>query len=483
MNKVTNLLKKYNDISPTVKAGIWFTVCNILQRGVQFLTTPIYTRILTTEEYGMYSVFMTWLNIFTIFATLNLSSGPYYNGMLKYEENGAKYTSSIQSLGSIVTLLFAILFSLSFPYIEHLIGMPYEIAILIFAVAFVHPAFLFWSIQQRLNYKFKALIGVTILNTVLVPIIGIFLILEYQMGYVGLIVGYVVANVIVSGFFYIRNLFLGRQLFSKEYWGYSLKLSVPLIPHYLSQMVLGQSDRIMIKYYCGSDQAGIYSLAYQVSLLMNLLISGINNSLTPWMYRTLKEQGYEKIKKSTIQLIILVFVLSGVAMLMAPEIILILGTEEYLDAIWIIPPIMLSTCVTFVYCIWGTVLFYFERMKIVAVATSSGAILNVLLNILLIPRFGYIAAAYTTLMGYVVICLCYYVSMKKVCTDNDIKVSELFDIKTTIVALSVLTIVSLLVLYLYNWNVAIRYINILIVCLLVIKEKDRLIKVIKNVRK
>ncbi|MCD8331652.1 MAG: oligosaccharide flippase family protein, partial [Oscillospiraceae bacterium] len=454
---VKNLLSQYKNASEAFKAGLWFTVCNVLQRGIQFLTTPIYTRLLSTEDYGMYSVFMTWLNILTVFATLNLSSGPYYNGMLKYEKEGDRYTSSIQTLGVLCTAVCFLIFTALYPLIQGVIGLPYHLAALMFVVTLVNPAFLFWSVQQRLNYKYRALILVTVINSALAPIIGIALVVFGGCHYEGIIYGYVFGNLIVCGCFFIRNYVKGRQVYSKPYWRYATKLGIPLIPHYLSQMVLGQSDRVMIKYFCGASDAGIYSLAYQVSLIMNLVITGINNSLTPWMYRSLRDKAYKQIKKSTTQLILLIGILSTIAMLIAPEIVAILGTREYLSAVWIIPPVMLSACITFAYCMWGTVLFFFEETKKVAVATSSGAIINVILNALLIPRFGFLAAAYTTLIGYAIIAFFYWYFLKKVCRENAIDTKTLFDFRATMCILGGLLIISMAVLLLYRFYNIIRY--------------------------
>ena len=475
------LLNTYRTMSNAAKAGIWFVFCNILQRGIQFLMTPLYTRLLTTEEYGIYSIFMTWLNIFTIIATLNFSSGVYYNGLLKYEKDADKYTSAIQFLGNGLTLGFVMMMYIIYPYIEKYIGLSFEYIIWMAIIMFFQPAYLFWSSQQRIFYKYRLLVGVTILNATLAQIIGVILVIVFDMQGRGIILGYVVSNTIVGFIFYFRNFCRGKCFYNKKYWKYCLSLSIPLVPHYLSQIILGQSDRVMVKYYCGSSQAGIYSLAYQVSLIMSMVISGINNSLNPWMYRNIKEKKYESIKLRTTQLIVVIVALSGMAMLIAPEIVRILGTEEFLSAIWIIPPVMLSTSITFVYCIWGTVLFYFERTTCIAVGTSLGAILNLVMNAIFIPRFGFIAAAYTTLVGYIVIAIFYYSFTKKECIKKGFLFKDLFNIKHTIIALILLGLVSVLSLGLYNFNPQIRYLIFLFIAIIVFIKRKVVALYIKNV--
>ena len=89
---------RYKSSSKVIKAGIWFTICNFLQKAVSFITIPIFTRLLTTYEYGQYSVYLSWHNIFTIFATLNLSYYVFNKGLVKYDDNKNIFVISIQSL-------------------------------------------------------------------------------------------------------------------------------------------------------------------------------------------------------------------------------------------------------------------------------------------------------------------------------------------------------------------------------------------------
>lgn len=481
MKILREYLSKYSKMSPTIKAGIWFMICNVLQRGIQFLTTPVYTRILSTEEYGFYSVFLTWCNITVIIATLSLPNTPYYNGMLKFKDDGYVYTSSLQLMGNLATFVLAVLFTAIYPVIGAAIGLPYKLSILMFVVAFFNPAFLFWSYQQRLKYKYKALIIATLINSLLMPIIGIFLVISVGCGYEGLIYGYVISILAVGGFFYIKNLYRGRCKVKKEYCSYALKISVPLIPHYLSQIMLGQSDRVMINYYCGAGDAGIYSLAYQISLVMTILTTGINNALTPWFYRTFEKRGYSRIKQTINILTIIVAALSGIAMLVAPEIICLLGTKEYLKAVWIIPPVIFATCYAFAYGLWGTVLFCFEKSKQIASASIFGAVVNIILNALLIPKVGFIVAAYTTVVGYIAISICIYNFSIRACKKNTVDFNDIYDLHMFRIVFIGLAIVSLFCLLLYKQKSMVRYILLAIILVIVFIKRKTMASALKTI--
>ena len=66
--RISTWIQKYKDMSQPVKASFWFTVCNILNKGIALISTPVFVRILTTDEYGDYSVFQSWYSILVIFA-------------------------------------------------------------------------------------------------------------------------------------------------------------------------------------------------------------------------------------------------------------------------------------------------------------------------------------------------------------------------------------------------------------------------------
>ena len=77
MGKLKKLFAKYQNMNKAAKATIWFVICSFFQRGITVLTTPIFTRLLNTEEYGIYSVFSSWLEIFTVIVTMRISYGAY----------------------------------------------------------------------------------------------------------------------------------------------------------------------------------------------------------------------------------------------------------------------------------------------------------------------------------------------------------------------------------------------------------------------
>lgn len=481
MNLVEKLKSKYNSIPMAVKASFWFFAMSVFQKGIQFIVTPIYTRILTTEEYGFYSVFISWLGIITIFATLTLNGGVFNNAMLKYGEDNRRYISSIQGLGNVSTfIVFGVLFLLGNGVLEK-VGLDYYLLLGMFAVLLFNPAFLLWSSFQRFVYSYRLLVIVTLVSSAATPAIGVLLALNMKNHrQYAVIIAYVIVNTAVGLIFYISNLIKGKTLYNKEYWVFSLKFNLPLIPHYLSSTVLAQADRIMIDNYCGQSEAGIYSLSYSISMMLGIVMSALNSSYVPWTYKKMKEGNREIIGRYSNYILLILGICMIAGCLVAPELIMILGTDEYSEAKWIVSPVMVGSYFTMLYSLFANIEFYYEKNIAVMVASVAAAVANIVLNAIFIPMFGYIAAGYTTMVCYILLALMHFIFMKKTCKEQDIE--NPYNMKFIMFFSVGLAVVSMLAMLLYN-TVIIRYLIILgIVCLCFIKRKKlmNILKTIKN---
>lgn len=396
------LVEKYKKIPLQARASIWYTVCNVLQKGISFLIIPIYIRLLSTAEYGQYTVFQSWRDILIIFTTLNLYCGVFTKAMVDYEDDRDRYTSCMQGLSTVITIGMLFVYMINRTYLNRFLEMDTITMLLLFAYYVFFPAFSFWSVRQRVECKYIRMVVATLLVSVFTPGLSLILLFQTDLREKAVIWGYLIVQCAVGLFFYVYQYFRGKCFYEKDYWIRALSFNIPLIPHYLSLIILGQTDRIMIQKYCGNEKAGIYSLAYQVSVAMNVLLSAIDNAKVPWTYERLKKQEYKPIQRVTNMLCgLMIFITIGV-ILLAPEVITLLGTEDYKEAIWIIPAVSVSVYFTFCYKLFSTVEFYYGATKFVMIASSIGALLNIILNAIFIPRYGFIAAGYTTLVCYLV---------------------------------------------------------------------------------
>lgn len=478
---MANLLKIYQKMSEPVKASLWFTISSIIQRGISLLTTPIFTRVLTTEQYGVYSVYQSWYSIIIIFATLNLYAGVYNNAMTKWPNDRPRCTSALLGLSSTITLIIFGIYLIAKEFWNNIFGLSTLFVITILIEAFFVPAFNFWSSGERYDYKYKKLVVITIFMGLLSPILGLIAVVNTQYKAEARVLSFAGVQICVGLIFYIYIMLKGKKFFIKDYWKFALAFNLPLIPHYLSQTVLNQADRIMISNMVGKSEAAIYSVAYTISMMFTIVTTAINNSFIPYTYKAIKNKKYKELNKNTTFLVLMVGLFCMIAMAFGPEIIKIFAAPKYYDARWVIPPIAESLLFMFIYPLFSNVEFYFEKTKFIMVASGAAAVANIGLNYIGIQMFGYIAAAYTTLICYILLTVVHYFAYKKVCNTNDIQVN-IYNIKFLVV-FSGFSICMMIIMTLIYERWYIRYAIILIICIAGIWKHKLLIKKIQEIRK
>ncbi len=478
---LSNLLTKYKNIAPPVKAALWFTICNIVQKGISMITVPIFTRLLTTQQYGVYSVYQSWYSIICVFATLNLYYGVFNNGMVKYPDKKDAFTSSLQGLTTTITAVLLVVFLVARKFWCGVLELPELLVYVMFAELLFAPAYSFWAARQRFEYKYLALVAVTVIMAVASPLLGVLAVLISEYKAEARIISFVLVEVVIGTICYIYNMRKGKQFFNKDFWKFALAFNIPLIPHYLSQSILQQADRIMIGSMEGEDKAAIYSVAYSVSMLMVLVTSAINNSFIPYTYNCIKERRFADLRKYTNSLIMLVGVGSFFVVLFGPEVIRLLAPVEYYEAIWIIPPVSASVYFMFLYPIFGNVEFYFEENRFVAMASVVGAVANIILNYFCIQWFGYIAAGYTTLLCYILFSFGHYLFMNKVLKKH-MPGEKPYDIGF-ILLFSCVVLAAMAVITFSYTNAIIRYVLIAAMLVLLWIKRDWVLRTALSIKK
>ena len=110
MKFIKRTMEKWQSMSINVKVSTAYAVCSILQRCLSFITIPLFTRLLSTEQYGQFTVYSSWSGIITIFITLNLAYGSFSTAMVKFEEKREEYIASIQGICLVLAGLFFLIY-------------------------------------------------------------------------------------------------------------------------------------------------------------------------------------------------------------------------------------------------------------------------------------------------------------------------------------------------------------------------------------
>ena len=350
-----------------LKAGLGYTVGNMLVKGLSFLAIPLFARLMTVEDFGIYSTFSSYVMIMTVLAGFTLHTS-VRNAKLDYVDLTGSYCSSVTLLvigNSLLLLALSLVFAA--PLARSLsLEQPYLPALIVLE-SFGMAMLTFYNSVLSVDYKYKEYLVLSLVYAVAGIGGSVLLILTLcrGQGYLGRILGTLIPAVLVGIYVVFRLWRKDRPRISREYWRYGMAISLPTVPHGLSQLLLNQFDRIMIKSIIGSTEAGLYSFAYNVGMIFQVITNSMDTAWAPWFFEKMKAREYPVIRRAASAYVVFVSIGAMALALISPEVILIAGGSKYS-----------------------------------ALGTMLAAGMNILLNAVFIPAFGYVAAAYTTVACY-----------------------------------------------------------------------------------
>lgn len=405
------MFKRIRKASKTVQEAPFFETLNhsknylissVAQEGLKFVSIPVFTYLLTVEDYGIINIFSSYVSIFVILLVFNLHgavSRYYYE---EKEDFNQFLGFSIALVGCIYS--FSIAGFLIFQrQISTWIELPESV------IPYFIPAVLMGIISSLFRQVYqprketKRIRRVSIAQTYVGFAFAVgFILLQKDELYLGRLKGDV-AVLLIFGFLRMRDVLRYtsfRFKFNKEHLKYILNFSLPNIPYLLSGIIIAQFGRIMLNNTNGSEEAGLYSFAYNIATLQIMISNSLHNAWTPNYYAYMNRANYKEMDKES-HLIIKLITLSAIILIMfANELGALLSPDSYHTALNAIPVILLGHFFLGILPFNKNAIQYSKKTYITAGTTISAGILNIVLNALFIPKYGYIAAAYSTLASY-----------------------------------------------------------------------------------
>lgn len=386
----------------------WYGVVPKLAAIFTILILPLITPYLTLEDYGIIGLINSYKSIALGVATLGL----HLHLTNSYFELGAKFKLLWRKLffyillGSILTA-----FCLSVVYFFSLPITPIEKKILIIVLSIV--PILFVPNETIINHYYplvfkprtqvlRNLIGA------LVSLIVSFVIIRYfHLGYIGWIVGYAIAPIVIFILF-IKPLYIDLRIFPQVDFKFHrikklLKISLPIIPHNLGHLLLSSSDRIIMDILGVSVVSiGLYSNGYQIGENANVVVLGVSVALSPVLQRIYRERNVRQMQYyyRIVNLIVSIFIL--LAMLWMKEFYSIFIKNDSFQPAYVIAILVCATYLvsSTVYLYLSTSIFINKNTSKILYLVFYPALLNIVLNLLFIPIYGFEAAVYTTIFTY-----------------------------------------------------------------------------------
>ena len=460
------------------KSALAFTLSSFLIKGISFVTTPIFTRLLSPEQYGLTTTYHSWLTILEVFCLLGLTSAGVFNvGLSEYSDSRDQYISSVLMLCNITTVLMFVVIAICKVFLGEGFLLPNSLLLLMFVHFIFSPAQVFWITRHKYEFKYKLAFLQVVFSAVLSQVISILLVKQATGGQAASVKlwGTEIATLLFNIPLYVLLFKRGKTFLDVARWKQILVFALPLIPHYLAQHVMSSADRIMVAEMVSEADAGIYSVVANISMVATIVWSAINGSLIVYTFENLKTKQYKKINATATLLVLGYGVVCFAVCLIAPEILAILAPPEYQVGIYAIPPIAGVAFLSALYNVFANIEFFYKKSKYITAATVVATVINFVLNYLFIPKYSFIAASYTTLFSYIVLVLMHYIGYRKSSEDR------VYNAKNILI-ISVLTIVACEICNLLYASVPIRYAIMAVILLVLLIKHKSVIRMVKSLR-
>jgi O-antigen/teichoic acid export membrane protein len=395
-------------LKKVLKNSLLYGIAPQIAAIANIIVLPLITPNLTKIDFGINGIALSYIGVLTLIQSLGLKI-VYANSFFYYPKQYKWIWRQLLGFELICNFIFQVFFAIII-YItlpEQVGGNRFFLTILIILpqvilTPFSNVSALRYQLEER---PFPIVIRSVIFGVLNVVLTYYFIVIEKQ-GYLGWFISMAFTSVLLN-LTYIYPTFVKFKLFPIFNFKWrlikkSLKVSLPAIPHYYSIYLLDSSDRIVMeRLNVNTESIGEYSLAYAVSGKFSVLGDALGGAIGPTLSKLLKENKFKELRDLTFLLQFIFIVLGFLASIWLNEVfsILIKG-QNISELIPMAIVILMSYTYRPLYMAASSQLMYFEKTKSLWKISFGAGILNVILNLILIPFLGYKVAVITTLLSY-----------------------------------------------------------------------------------
>lgn len=431
------------------RSAVWYTVATFVTKGLGFLTIPLFTRVMTTGEFGLFNNYAAWQTI--LLSVLSLESYATLNrarlDCKGKELQDYQFTLLTSSLG--VTMLLAILLVFAPAVPELLTDLDREYLYIMVLYLLFYPAFTMFQMLQRVQYRYKLSAFLSLGASLFATGLAVLLVVTLDDALMGRIVGQYVPFAVLGVAFYLWYWKTGGS-FRVRHLKYALPLAIPLVVATLGSQVLLLGCRIVTQHSCGADEVAFLSLATTVAQIVLILVNTLNNAWAPWLYDCLNEGEPDKALKTFRLYIWGMAALSIAVMLLGPELVLILGGPEYSPTVWLVPSFMFTCLLSMLANQYVYLETYYKDVWAGGAATLLFGVINLPLCWVFIFLWGFEAVGYANIVSNALL-----VCAHKILIARHLKVQDLFSLKNVAAPLGFAAVLIPITLGLYYYNVSV----------------------------
>lgn len=395
-----------NKTSVFFNASIWYIIANCLGQGIMLLSSIVFTRIMSQEHFGLYTTYYSIVSLIAPFVGANLFIS-LNNGYFDFKEDRKQFRASVLFLSFLVFMGVTLFLIVATGIFNKLSTKNLSYFVLIFALLHAYSFFVvnYYNTYANMENRYIIKSFLMMLPNVLQVFFSAFLIYAIQKNtYYERVIGSVAGVFICAIVVFVIMLSGNYQIWNKKYYLYALKLSVPSILSSVAYMVMQQSDHIMITEFVGAKFTAVYGLVYCIGNIQYAFVQATNGAFKSWAFHALDSGKYEGVKLIQKWYLFFFLVISIGLLMISPEIIKILAPASYWDFRYI-PPFLAGSCMFVLSTFYSTIGEFYKKAGMVSLCVAAAAISNVFLNLIFIPRYGAIAAAYTSFFSFIILVL------------------------------------------------------------------------------
>ena len=385
------------------KHSVLYGFGSLLNRIIGFILLPVYTKYLTPADYGVFSLLTIIGNIALLMSQMGIGTALFREIIYVESDESTTESTALFFLLIVGLCIFAVLSFVS-PYLSKIIfNAPVNIHLLqiVFLTTFFSLIDVLFLSKIRIKEQAGLFSILAILKFSINISLNIFFIVYLRKGVEGLVHASFITAVFFALIYFIIMLPELKLTFSVKILKNLLSFGLPLVPASIASLAMKYVDRFFLQHYSTMSEVGLYSLGYNIGLVMNMTVQAFQMAWPSHMFAISKklDAEYTFAKILTYYLFILGFIGLAISTL-SKEILFVMVTPEFYGAYKVIPLIVISYILYGVSFITNTGFTIHNKMKFVPPIFIVTSLLNLLLNFLFIPEYGMIGAALATILSY-----------------------------------------------------------------------------------
>jgi len=417
------------------KSVVWQLLGKFALQGVAFFTTPIFTRILSPANYGTIALYTSWSSILMVILSLQ-TYGAIATARIKFSKDEMPaYLSSTLSISIIAYLIFFILIICFRNFFANLFKLDKILVSILLIHSFANYMIAFFVAYLDQYKKVIKSSIISISSAVVSILLSLTFVLIFENKVYGKIFGQAIPALSLAFVLLIVIYYRGKCFWNRAYNKYCILLTMPLVVHGLGHMVFTQADRILLQRYQNEAVLGVYSVVYSLCSVLSIVFTAVNTAWGPFYYDFKKQGNTEAIaehSKRYIKIITLIFV--GF-ILLSFDVFKLMAPAPYWKGLKIIPIFVASFYFSYLYLFPVGYEVYYEKTKLMPIATILVATINIILDLILIPRYAAIGAVFATLIAQILLFVFHFIVARFI-------IKEKFDYKFTFFLVPIIVILT-----------------------------------------